>query len=552
MLPFARRKATILAAASISLAAFALYVATLAPGITWSNLGADGGDLLTAAFTWGIPHPTGYPTYLVVLRGFAALVPVGDPAFRGNLLSATAAGLAAGAVFLAARRASVTVGSSATVTPVAAGASAPAPGARPWRTAPWIPTAAALVAALAAAAGRELWSQATITEVYALNALFAGALLAGCAVALVRGPAAVDRRNGALPFMLVFVLWLGLGNHVTLGFAVGPLVAAVAYTCWRAEPTARRGLLLIGWFAAGLAVYMYAPIASSQQPPLNWGHPHTASGFWWMVSGSIYRDYAFGLAPSLLPGRVATWADFLLAQYTVVGLWLGLAGLYALWSRCRTFAAGSAVGTVLVSFYAIGYSTPDSFLYLIPAFLMFAVWIAAGLTWLTAAALRLPVLAGAPRQSVIAATGLLAAATVAVPGYSLFANAGSLSLRDDRAARDFVTAAFETAGQGSVIFASDSERVFSLWYQSYLADPARQVMVVSVPHLQFDWYWDDIRRQYPSRVPLEPPAGFDARVDALIAHNLGVTPVFAASRTGILDRYGLVEDGVIYRIDALR
>jgi hypothetical protein len=552
VLPLARRRATALAAAGIALAAFVLYVATLAPGITWSNLGADGGDLLTAAFTWGIPHPTGYPTYLVILRVFAALVPVGEPAFRGNLMSAAAAGLAAGAVFLAARRASAAVRSSATAAPTAVGSPNATAGARPGLTASWVPAAAALVAAAGAAASRELWSQATITEVYALNALFAGVLLAGCAVALMREPAALARRSGALPFVLVFLLGLGLGNHVTLGFAVGPLVVVVAYICWRATPTARSALLLAASFAAGLAVYMYAPIASSQQPPVNWGHPHTVSGFWWMVSGSIYRGYAFGLAPSLFPGRVATWADFLLSQYTIIGLWLGLAGLYALWLRCRMFAAGSAMGVVLVSFYAIGYSTPDSFLYLIPAFLIFAVWIAAGLTWLTVAALRLPALARSPRRAVIVASGLLAAAAVAIPGFSLLANAASIHLRDDRAARDFVSAAFETAGTDSVILASDSERVFSLWYQTYLGDSERDVMVVSVPHLQFDWYWDDLRRQYPDRVPPELPAGFDARVDALIAHNLGVTPVFAASRTGTMDRYGLVEDGPIYRIDALR
>jgi hypothetical protein len=537
--PITRPRASILAAAGVTAAALVLYLTTVAPGITWSNLGADGGDLVTAAFTWGIPHPTGYPTYLLALRTFATFVPVGEPAFRGNLLSATAAALAAGMVFLAAYRLAGAVRSPDSRA-----------GRPPGAQISWLPLGAALVAALGAAMGRELWSQATIAEVYALNALFASVIVAGCAAALVRGPETPAGR--LLPVVLAFLLGLGLGNHVTLAFAVGPLVIAVAYASWRTGRSLRHASVLIASLAMGLAVYMYAPVASSRQPPINWGHPDTLSGFWWMISGSIYRDYAFGLAPSLLPGRIATWADFFLSQYTVIGLWLGIAGLYTLWLRWRVLAATSAAGVVLVSLYAIGYSTPDSFLYLIPAFLVFAVWIAVGLTWLVHELLRLSALASRPRHLVWLAGAALAAAAIAIPGFSLYSNAGTLNLRDDRAARDFVAAAFGTAGPGSVILAADSQRVFSLWYQAYVAQPEADVLVVSLPHLQFDWYWRDLHRQFADRVPPEPPAGFDARIDRVIAHNLGQTPVFAASRTDILRRYQLDEDGVIYRIDPLR
>ncbi len=43
-----------------------VYGMTLAPGLTWANSGADGGDLITAAATGGVPHPTGYPVYLLL------------------------------------------------------------------------------------------------------------------------------------------------------------------------------------------------------------------------------------------------------------------------------------------------------------------------------------------------------------------------------------------------------------------------------------------------------------------------------------------------------
>ena len=75
------------------LGAFALYGLTLAPGLTWAHGGVDGGDLLAAALTAGVPHPTGYPTYQIALRATIAAFG-GDPARAGAWLSAICAALA--------------------------------------------------------------------------------------------------------------------------------------------------------------------------------------------------------------------------------------------------------------------------------------------------------------------------------------------------------------------------------------------------------------------------------------------------------------------------
>ena len=83
-------------------AALAVYVATLAPGLTFEHNGADGGDLITAAHTLGVPHPSGYPTY-TLLAWLASQLPVGTIAYRANLLSAVCASLAAGLTCLSAQ-----------------------------------------------------------------------------------------------------------------------------------------------------------------------------------------------------------------------------------------------------------------------------------------------------------------------------------------------------------------------------------------------------------------------------------------------------------------
>lgn len=522
-------------AAAISAIALAVYLSTVAPGITWRNLGADGGDLLTAAFTWGVPHPSGYPTYLVTLRLFSFIFPFGDEAFRGNMLSAFLAAASVGLVYLAALR-------LIALLPQSSGLPR------------WAPFAAAAVAALAVAVSRELWSQATITEVYALNAFFVTALLLGVLRLYERERQGLS--SGHLRTFLAFALGVGLGNHLTLAFVALPFVVWSYF--WSGGVAGARGRLrdvrVPIAFLAGLAIYVYAPIASAGRPLLNWGHPDTAEGFWWMISGSIYQDYAFGLEASRIPGRLIESGDLFLAQFGFAGLVLGLVGLTLVWEARRGFAIAGIASIALVAAYAIGYDTPDSFLYLIPAFIIIALWMGVGTAALLGAARDGLRLVSPRRQPVAWLRGvqitLVVAILAAVPGFSAFANFGDKNLHGDREASDFAEAVVRQVGVGSVIVASQSSELFSLWYQSYVVDPGADLLVVSQPHLQFDWYWDDIHRQAPDRIPAERPAGFRERVLAIVDYNLGVRPVYTVAKIPLYDReFTLVREGKIYRIE---
>jgi hypothetical protein len=534
-----RQRATAVSALGVGLAAFGFYVLTLAPGLTWSNAAADGGDLLAAAFTWGVPHPTGYPTYLILLRGFAVIAPLGDEAFRGNLMSAAFAAAAVSLLFVATVR--------VLSTPARADA---APRA--------VVLLAAGVASAALAASRELWSQATVAEVYALNSFFVSALFLAAVVLRER-----LRSGGNHPVFTAATgaaLGLGLGNHFTLLAVAAPMLA------WAYLGAGARGALnprliwpLAAGLAAGLSVYLYAPIASAGSPAVNWGHPDTIAGFWWMVSGTIYQGYAFGVpAEDILP-RLVTAADFLLAQYTVVGLAIGLIGLSWLWDARRSLVVSNLLSTILIVGYTVTYHTIDTFIYLIPVFMIFSVWLAAGLVVVFTGARKLAADSRAGRGPLARvgpgmATGVLAVAALAViPGFSVATNLSDLDLSGDREAIRFAESTIETVGPGAVIFARSAETVFSLWYQAYVPDREEDVMVVSVPHLQFDWYWEDLQAQFPERMPAESPASHSQRAQWIIDENLGVRPVFDAdpkrARVLLPEYYVLVPIGDIVRIE---
>ena len=202
--------------------------------------------------------------------------------------------------------------------------------------------------------------------------------------------------------------------------------------------------------------------------------------------------------------------------------------------------------------YAASYHTVDSFIYLIPVFMLFSIWIAAGtlrlLSNIDTVQQAVPALRSI-RHRVIAATFLLAIVAT-VPGFSITSNFSQLDLSDDHEAADYAVAAFDSMEPESIVFTRTENSVFSLWYQSYVAEIEQKVMPISVPHIVFDWYWDDLVIQFPERMPATRPESMQDRVLAIIDHNLGINPLYEADAgMTALPGLRLVEDGILFRIE---
>lgn len=79
----------------IGLAAFALYVRTLAPSLLWG----DSAEFQTLSYTLGMTHQTGYATQIIFGKIFT-LIPLHNIAWRVNLMSAFFGALAVAETFL--------------------------------------------------------------------------------------------------------------------------------------------------------------------------------------------------------------------------------------------------------------------------------------------------------------------------------------------------------------------------------------------------------------------------------------------------------------------
>jgi hypothetical protein len=222
----------------------------------------------------------------------------------------------------------------------------------------------------------------------------------------------------------------------------------------------------------------------------NWGNPVTPHGFIWMVSASAYRGYAFALPLSYLPARLSAWAGGLLTQFGIWGLLLGLTGLCRVAERDSRRALSEGLAFVLYSAYAIGYNTADSYVYLIPTYLVFALWIGEGLHHLLGMLReRCGHRSSLPR--------LTLALTAILPIIPLVSNHASLDLSSDVQAAEYGADIMRSLPAGATVISASDGHTFSLWYAREVLQPRPDVVLLDQDLLQYRWYIQNLESRHP-------------------------------------------------------
>ncbi len=175
------------------------YVLTLAPTVTFW----DAGELIASIHNLGIPHPPGTPLFVMLGHVWAVLFPVGEYAWRTNLMSATFSAMAAGFFFLVAHE-TLRLGSAEL-----------APGRRRL-----LALGGGVAAGLMSAFTFTHWQNSNETEVYSV-ATFTIALI--CWLCLRWRAARGTERSLRLILLVVYLAGISMGNHL-LALLAGPAV----------------------------------------------------------------------------------------------------------------------------------------------------------------------------------------------------------------------------------------------------------------------------------------------------------------------------------------
>jgi len=327
-----------LQAGGIGVAVLLVYVAGACPTIYVG----DSGELVTAVDVLGIPHPTGYPLYVLLGKLWTILLPFGSIAWRMSLFSAFAGAAACASLYV--------LGRSSGLSPLA--------GA---------------VSALCLAFSDSFWSEANIQRVYTLGALFV--VLATMAV--FRWHA--HRRTPTL-CLAFFLCGVGASNHTFMA------VYAVALAGWAAMLERDRLLrprvliAVAAAFALGLLPYAYLPLRSAQNPPLDWGNPETLRGFLGVVLRLDFWNRSWVQGPMDLVAVVWDYLRSFVVELSPAGSVLVVAGIVAARWRQWPAAVLLVVMAANVAVVALHGSRADIFIwhrYYIPSYAIGALFVGA-------------------------------------------------------------------------------------------------------------------------------------------------------------------------------
>lgn len=325
-----------------------LYYLTLEPVVaSW-----DVGEMQTVPYILGIPHTTGYPTFILFGWVFTHVFAVGSVAWRMNLLCALYLAVACWAINSVQIRI----------------------GVRP---------AVALLVTLLFATGPIVWPHALRADVISLAVMFA----ALTALLLVRW-SQTGRRWCFLAACLL--AGLSLGDHLLIVWTFpGLLVLVMMNRRQMVRPDVPVGLAL---FLAGISVYAYLPLRSAVvtahrydrtlelgfppgHPFWDYAHPADLGRLVWLVSGS--QVHAPNSLHAMLDGRamacgVGHLFAMTFAEFSIFGVVALLAGIVIGWHRQRALTIHLIATSLLIALFtaAFGAETDPDRYYMLPFALM--------------------------------------------------------------------------------------------------------------------------------------------------------------------------------------
>ncbi len=498
------------------LLAAAGYFVTLCPTVYVG----DSGELATAAYYLGIPHSPGYPLYCLIGYIFTHLPYAADIGFKMNVMSATFAWATVLMLYLIVYHFTRT---------------------------PYV----GFSVSLAYAFSPIFWSQAVVAEVYSLNTfLTALALYFMCRwvekrqdywlylASFIMGLAVT---NHQLSFLLLptglYMLWLfGKPKKLFEPFIIAIVVAGVAglilyfvrhAVSWplmliiasmvffisSTKKPLKFWLITAGLYILGLSVYLYLPIRAAADPVLNWGNPETFGAFFETVlkpAGSqtdrgdrlghfihVLYLWTIQFGPSIKWGGMTYPIPIIWA----FGIWGIYKGLSTGWRMARVFILFMLINAGTIIF--LSRPTQQELIivgvYYLPAFLVFAVFMATGLReWL----IYFLKAFGEKKRTVLLLLVILI--LVMIPIYQFRQNLPDTDRSGDYYARDYGTALLTSLPPDSILIVNWDD-IFTLWYLQ-MVEKVRPDVIPVLADLPIgtsgnywgNWYFKDLEEEHPA------------------------------------------------------
>lgn len=408
---------------------FLIYLFTLHPTVSVG----DSGELITAAYTLGIAHPPGYPLWTILGKIFTVIIPFGNIAYRVNLMSAFF-GACTCAIFYFIIKKIVIVDEN---------------------NEKKLSKARAL-SAIILCFSSTLLSQSIISEVYTLNAFFVVLIIY------------LLLTTYHLP-LIAFVYGLSLANHYIM-FLFGPIFAF--YLIWKNPKVfnLKTALTLLLYFVPGLFLYLYLPIRSSVNPPIDWGNPENIRNFITHIGRFQYKGLELaakvGFTTKLL--FIRNFFSQLIQNFGLFAV-LSIFGLISLIKKDIKFALltvliflANTLGLIILLNFKFTPQDIDAFTpYYIPAWIMVSLWAGYGI-------------GGLAKFKYILVLFFL------ILGFHLFLQLRAKHNRYNFVAYDYPVNMLKTVERNSVLYLHEEvdETIFTLSYLKNVLKKRRDITII--------------------------------------------------------------------------
>lgn len=425
------------------------YLHVVTPTVSFS----DSGDFITCAYTLGIAHPTGYPTW-TMLGHLLTYLPLSNIGMRVNLLPCISGALAVMLVYFCLLKLTRKV-------------------------------IIAIAGAGAFAFSFTHFRVSQIADVYSLYAAFATLIILTLLV----------WRETRKPFHLylgAFVYGLAFTNHLL----IITLFPAICYLIWAIDRKALFSVHTMGrmtlFFFLGLIPYVYLPIRGFQHPLIDWGEPTTITSFLRLITGGIYKGSMLKDTASSAQ-LMEMWSHhlYLLAkQFTPYLLPLVLLGVWKLYRNSLRILIFLGLIFLCNTIYSLGLQKIlegliDDESYHLPSFVVMSILMGYGMltvydwTW--------------PRI----VKKIVRCLMPLIPIIPLITYYHQADVSRYFFARDYGMNILRHLPEKAMLFNQVDYNVFPLWYLQYVENVRLDVPVFSVLFLTRPWYVDRMLKLYP-------------------------------------------------------
>lgn len=458
----------------------------------------DAGDLVTASYQAGVPHPPGYPLY-TLLGWLVTRLPFSTPAWRMAWLSIIPHAIAIAVVYLLVYRFTRR-------------------------------HTASLAAALVLVGNYVFFLYSITPEVFALLDVFI-LLIVYLAITLY------ERFDWRKVYLLFFVIGLSFSHHHMIIFVLLPLFLYLRGTFRSRLWSIKNTIAGVSAFFLGLIPYTYVALAAWGDAMVNWDRATTFARFWQLITRADYGTFVTGgvIGRSIYERflNVQAYGTFLVIDFTWAGIVLACIGVMWLWQKNRSIAMFFILSFLFLGpgfmFYA-SFSAINRFVlgtyerFLLPSYMFVAMFVGVGVY---AAAQWLSKLISFvfTRRSHVRMFSYLCMIVFLI--YPLVT--GSMTVwrfwgsRTDQTSDLFLKDLLDSAPKGAIILLSHDTPLFGAQYMRYAKGYRPDTTVLHTARLMLADYQEVIVRTNPDIIiPDEPQDSF---VNAFMTANAGNRPI---------------------------